>query len=1572
MEKGIRMKIWRNLLIAGSLIASLLPGSGWAWKIPTHVGTANHVLDDFSPTGSSPITSGPGTDVVRFQDPLSGRHLELEVSQKEAYQAITFWPLHFRAGVIGPDGFPDLGTGQFLQHSNMASYVWKASDWLKDEGRLPPTYENPPPLEALIKYESRTVPSQFRSIDHAMAMFAYFRGEYQSHPRGAPSAAENQQILAFIIGYIAHCVGDAFAHTWINELVGGAWGYFEGHGIFGTFTEEVKHVMIEGFVDHYMPEKLKASGNSDPQEMDRMDLQAPTFFLDAYFSSRAPNLPPANQVGNRLGGPGQFFEYYANIDQFRGGPIYNIYNAQADIGGKDGAMVRWAGNDADKYLKFFQDNDLTGNMALQFYLAVTDIPDQILEPLGDWLQGDLIEWLTFGTLNCDIGGNLTDAEAFNLLWGYLAGVNTRLDNWKEMAEVVRHNWQKMSECTAENMAKMGGGDYDHADPATFVYTDACAEMARAPWSDEPGATRKSLYRGSIRGARPAEADFLQDLKEGFLGPVSTTTGRTFEQENRHRSIGGNVDRLAEYLYNTSFMLDELYAVLMNGQFEGLFAEMCSMARNTGTGAAKRRCLNLKLHDDMFYLRQAQCAVELAKKEAECYREWSRSTARCEREGVDLCESVPGAYIPGFSFTQRIGWGRFSYKIKIDVPRTKNWTFLTPCYLSVAAGCHIGTLPAAGWCATVVAGWELLACEANAFEKLFTEWDIFGKFLAPMGEMCDYVDVARPAIAEYRQLDTPEKRRDWLKSKGVPLDAITQLKDASKVITDSWKDKPPHYPINAVFLPEDLREDPEYLQVYLAAIEAKIAEVIATVTDPQEQARLVDALETFRTYVEDVGANAHAYYLPYYREDLTESQNRLAPSQAKSELQSAGNALDLLVADAVANPSDVGLDTRLTALEAQIGAIPINGLSQSTELGQKEALLLGVKSLTAYVHSVRTNPDISFNNFPFMPIRFSNLPETVAKEPLLQTLVELGVFPDLPGPTARRLMAEMGTELSEISANTGPEIRTDLFTPYHNTIQGMKLAPVNGKSDVQRLFTQYGLNTADLPWTGHSIYYSEICKDNGGLGVYNLYCDVLKSNDDPDCYGCVDTKGYPYDPALHGPNKLAWLKANLEPTPVSAGGQLRTWFGQRGLVQFNSDRSAPILTNFPLGTTPQIQAALYDNIFRHYPATTPVVNHIYVDDNAAFGGDGTKWESAYSNLQDALDDARNNSGSTTIFVAAGVYRPTYGTAKNATFQIPDNVTLLGGYSGNGQQRDVRVFETRLSGQVGGGISNGASYHVLYSDGASFTLSGFTIEDGNAISGSQLGTGGGGLLVDGNGLTIAISECNFRRNSSTGGGGAVHLSGSGNFVTFESVTFFENYDVGGGGGGALHMGVGNRVSIRESRFLMNSGNRSPGSDIYGEDVDLQIVNAVFDLSRPTEPETKGSIEVSGVVHINHVTYMRGETSFLYHFGSGSTLIENSVLIGGNANPNLFMTDGLTSVTLNHSCVYPNFPSTPWTGSGNTNADPNIPIPTSWPNGTYEPHSPSPVIGTADPATSAAIDVEGNTRDNLPDMGAYEYIP
>src|SRR5258706_9775856 len=129
--------------------------------------------------------------------------------------------------------------------------------------------------------------------------------------------------------------------------------------------------------------------------------------------------------------------------------------------------------------------------------------------------------------------------------------------------------------------------------------------------------------------------------------------------------------------------------------------------------------------------------------------------------------------------------------------------------------------------------------------------------------------------------------------------------------------------------------------------------------------------------------------------------------------------------------------------------------------------------------------------------------------------------------------------------------------------------------------------------------------------------------------------------------------------------------------------------------------------------------IYVRSNASGANNGISWIDAYTDLQSALASAVSGDE---IWVAAGMYKPTAGIDRTATFTLKNGVVIYGGFAGTETlltQRNPAGNATILSGDIGT-LNNASdnSYHVITGSSTDSTaiLDGFTITAGNANGGN----------------------------------------------------------------------------------------------------------------------------------------------------------------------------------------------------------------------------------------------------------------
>ena len=160
------------LLAALMLCALAVPGVAQAWKPFTHNYTGSQAYQD----------------AIDGNVSLGGRSYTVPPTVR---QALADWPTYYNAGVVGPDGFPDLTMGQAEIH--------------------------PVRTGAWLKY----------ILDRAWAA--------QSDP--SYNADERGQILAFAYGFLTHAAGDVWAHTIVNEF---ARGVFPGVGEIVTSSSDAE------------------------------------------------------------------------------------------------------------------------------------------------------------------------------------------------------------------------------------------------------------------------------------------------------------------------------------------------------------------------------------------------------------------------------------------------------------------------------------------------------------------------------------------------------------------------------------------------------------------------------------------------------------------------------------------------------------------------------------------------------------------------------------------------------------------------------------------------------------------------------------------------------------------------------------------------------------------------------------------------------------------------------------------------------------------------------------------------------------------------------------------------------------------------------------------------------------------------------------------------------------------------------------------------------------------------------------------------------------------------------------
>jgi hypothetical protein len=256
-------------------------------------------------------------------------------------------------------------------------------------------------------------------------------------------------------------------------------------------------------------------------------------------------------------------------------------------------------------------------------------------------------------------------------------------------------------------------------------------------------------------------------------------------------------------------------------------------------------------------------------------------------------------------------------------------------------------------------------------------------------------------------------------------------------------------------------------------------------------------------------------------------------------------------------------------------------------------------------------------------------------------------------------------------------------------------------------------------------------------------------------------------------------------------------------------------------------------------TQPAV--LYVDCDAAPGGDGRSWKTALDHLPGALAMARLSRGVwQEIWVAEGTYAPGAGAnSQNSSFDLVDGVALYGGFKGTEtarSQRDPLLHPTILSGDLQGddrpGYANTAdnAYHVVRAQdvGAATILDGFTIQGGytTTLYGEYTSAGAGLFFRH---ASPVVRNCTIQGNRAMEGAGAFCYDLS--YPVFEACRFEHNLiDVPITGGA----GMTNRTS---SPLVLNCtfvGNLciGAGGAMCNWDCSPVILNCTFCWNTATE--------------------------------------------------------------------------------------------------------------------------------------------
>jgi hypothetical protein len=306
--------------------------------------------------------------------------------------------------------------------------------------------------------------------------------------------------------------------------------------------------------------------------------------------------------------------------------------------------------------------------------------------------------------------------------------------------------------------------------------------------------------------------------------------------------------------------------------------------------------------------------------------------------------------------------------------------------------------------------------------------------------------------------------------------------------------------------------------------------------------------------------------------------------------------------------------------------------------------------------------------------------------------------------------------------------------------------------------------------------------------------------------------------------------------------------------------------------------------------------LYVNDDAGGANNGTSWDDAFTDLQDAFAQSCPNVSQ--IWVASGTYYPTTDTIRSIAFVLQNNLAVYGGFAGNepaDYDLSLRDFETNtsiLSGDIGiEGDNMDNSYHIIlnYNNNLDATaiIDGFTITGGNANLTSGIHTYGGGMYNFSSSPTV--NNCNFINNYASYYGGGICMSFCAS--VFTNCDFTQN--VSSHSGGAI-FNWASEVVMQNCNFTDNSTLYVGGGISTHATLGLTANNTLLDCSFTGNNCTYGggainhgfgNSEGSGLFECTNCTFYNNFAYNGSNFGDGGAFFNEAIGFDGKFTNCLF---------------------------------------------------------------------------------------
>jgi uncharacterized repeat protein (TIGR01451 family) len=271
--------------------------------------------------------------------------------------------------------------------------------------------------------------------------------------------------------------------------------------------------------------------------------------------------------------------------------------------------------------------------------------------------------------------------------------------------------------------------------------------------------------------------------------------------------------------------------------------------------------------------------------------------------------------------------------------------------------------------------------------------------------------------------------------------------------------------------------------------------------------------------------------------------------------------------------------------------------------------------------------------------------------------------------------------------------------------------------------------------------------------------------------------------------------------------------------------------------------------------------LFVDKNAPDGGNGLGWDTAYNDLQDALEYARSAvcGEVESIYVAQETYSP--GDDEGDSFILPANISLYGGFPTGGcdfSLRNPKKYVTTLSGK----IDDTHRTNRIATLGDNTLLSGFIVSEASR-DGAGIFASGGDLGID-----FIVEYCTIEQNGDYG----AYIENSN--ATFRWTTVRNNDS-----DGIYHEGEGYTLTVENCWLRQNMRN-----GVYCGNSTPTIINSVITESDMAMEGRAGVMlfNPASTPRLQNLTIAHNKTMGIGLMGSRLPELQNCIVYhnGGSA--------------------------------------------------------------------------------------------